>query len=219
MGLGCLGEDAEEMELKEEMVSCMAALYRRGMMTGVGGNISRRLPEAGEVWITPSGLYKPSLKPEDLVKIDLEGRLIEGIFKPSMEWPIHVAIYKHRADINCVLHCHPPMATGLTLAGVRVRPITLEAALMIARAPVVPFIYPGTRELGEAVAEAAMGSRVTLLQNHGAVTIGYDLHEALTAMEILEECATMTFVSKTLGKQPVEITERDIELIKKLYKI
>jgi len=214
-----LGEVTEEAELKQSMIDCMMKLYDRGMMTGVGGNISVRLPGAEEVWITPSGLYKPSLRVDDLLKIDLDGRLIEGIFKPSMEWPFHVAIYRRRTDVNCVLHCHPPVATGLTLAGVRIKPITLEAALMIARAPVVPFIYPGTRELGEAVAEAALGSRVVLLQNHGAVTVGYDLHEALTAMEILEEAATMTLVARSVGAEPVEIGEREIELIKKLYKL
>lgn len=214
-----MGEVTEEAELKQSMIDCMMKLYDRGMMTGVGGNISVRLPGAEEVWITPSGLYKPSLRVDDLLKIDLDGRLIEGIFKPSMEWPFHVAIYRRRTDVNCVLHCHPPVATGLTLAGVRIKPITLEAALMIARAPVVPFIYPGTRELGEAVAEAALGSRVVLLQNHGAVTVGYDLHEALTAMEILEEAATMTLVARSVGAEPVEIGEREIELIKKLYKL
>lgn len=214
-----MGEVTEDAELKQSMIECMIKLYDRGMMTGVGGNISARLPGTDEVWITPSGLYKPSLKNEDLLKVDLEGRLLEGIFKPSMEWPFHVAIYRRRMDVNCVLHCHPPVATGLTLANVRIRPITLEAALMVAKAPVVPFIYPGTRELGEAVAEAAMGSRVVLLQNHGAVTIGYDLREALTAMEILEEAAAMTLVSRTVGTEPAEIGEKDIELIKKLYKI
>jgi len=214
-----LGEVTEERELKQSMIDCMIKLYDRGMMTGVGGNISARLPGAEEVWISPSGLYKPSLGTEDLLKIDFEGRLIEGIFKASMEWPFHVAIYKRRTDVNCVLHCHPPVATGLTLANVRIKPITLEAALMIAKAPVVPFIYPGTKELGDAVAQAALGSRVILLQNHGAVTVGYDLHEALTAMEILEEAATMTLVSRTVGAEPAEIGEKDIELIKKLYKI
>ncbi|MEM2905347.1 MAG: class II aldolase/adducin family protein [Candidatus Bathyarchaeia archaeon] len=109
--------------------------------------------------------------------------------------------------MNCVLHCHPPVATGLTLANVRIKPITLEAALTVARAPVAPLIYPGTKELGEAVAEAAIGSRVVLLQNHGAVTVGYDLQEALTAMENLEEAAMMTLVSRTVGMKPAEIDE------------
>lgn len=211
--------EVEEEELKEEVIKCMISLHQRGLMTGIGGNASARLPGSEEIWITPSGLYKPRLRPEDLVKIDLDGNTLEGVFKPSMEWPFHVAIYRRRLDVNAVLHTHAPFATGLTLANVRIRPITLEASLMLAKAPIIPFIYPGTKELGEAVGEASLGSRVILLQNHGPVTLGYDLHEALTAMEILEECAMMTFVAKAMGVEPIEIGEKDIELIKKLYKI
>ncbi|MBS7610837.1 class II aldolase/adducin family protein [Candidatus Bathyarchaeota archaeon] len=209
----------DEENVKRELIEVMKIMHDKGLMTGIGGNVSYRMPETNEVWITPSGLYKPKLNTEDLVKIDLEGNLLEGVYKPSMEWPIHTSIYKRRVDVNCVLHCHPPYATGLILAGVEFRPITLEAALMIARALTVPFIYPGTKELGEAVAEAAMGSRVILLQNHGAVTLGYDIYEAVTAMEILEECAKMTFVAKCMGVKPTEISERDIELLRKLYKL
>lgn len=208
-----------EEDVKQELIEVMKIMHDKGLMTGIGGNVSYRMSETDEVWITPSGLYKPKLNAEDLVKIDLDGNLMEGVYKPSMEWPIHVSIYKRRVDVNCVLHCHPPYATGLILAGVEFRPITLEAALMIARAPIVPFIYPGTKELGEAVAEAALGSRAILLQNHGAVTLGYDIYEAVTAMEILEECAKMTFVAKCIGVKPAEISERDIELLRKLYKL
>lgn len=208
-----------EEEVKRELIEVMRIMYTKGLMTGIGGNVSYRMPETNEVWITPSGLYKPKLNSEDLVKIDLKGNLLDGVYKPSMEWPIHVSIYNRRVDVNCVLHCHPPYATGLVLAGVRFKPITVEAALMIARAPVVPFIYPGTRELGEAVAEAAMGARVVLLQNHGAISLGYDIYEAVTAMEILEECAKMTFVARCMGVEPMEIPEKDIELLKRLYRI
>jgi L-fuculose-phosphate aldolase len=187
-------------------------------MTGVGGNASARKMNSEEVWITPSGLYKPELKPSDLVKIDLEGKTLEGIFKPSMEWYFHTAIYRRRADVNAVLHTHSPFTTGLALADVKIRPITLEAATMLAKVPILPFAYPGTEDLGKQVGEAIMGSRAVVLQNHGVVAVGFDLIEALSTVEILEEVSIMTFVASQFGNAR-EIPPDQIELIKKLYRI
>jgi len=196
----------------------MKSLHQRGLMTGIGGNASARHMNSEEVWITPSGLYKPELKPSDLVKIDLEGKTLEGIFKPSMEWYFHTAIYRRRADVNAVLHTHSPFTTGLALADVKIRPITLEAATMLAKVPILPFAYPGTEDLGKQVGEAIMGSRAVVLQNHGVVAVGFDLIEALSTVEILEEVSIMTFVASQFGN-PREIPPDQIELIKKLYRI
>lgn len=210
--------ETSEKELKKEIIQFMVSLHQRGLMTGIGGNASVRIPETNEIWITPSGLYKPSLKIEDLVKIDVDGNVIDGLFKPSTEWYIHTAIYKKRADVNAVVHTHSPIATGLALADVTIKPITVEAALMLARVPIVPFFYPGTNELGEAVGEHIMGNRILLLQNHGVVGVGYDLIEAVSAVELLEECAMMMWVASHFG-EPSVLPAHDIELIKKLYKI
>lgn len=208
----------EEQELKTEMIKYLISLVERGFVTGIGGNISARLPESNEVWITPSGLYKPRLKLEDLVKIDLDGKTLEGMFKPTMEWRFHTAIYKKRSDVNAIVHTHNPVATGLALAGVRIKPITVEAALILARVPIIPFAYPGTKELGDLVGESIMGNRLVILQNHGVIGVGYDLTEAVSAVEILEECAIMMLVASHFG-EPAELPSYDIELIKKLYKI
>ncbi|MEM3381378.1 MAG: class II aldolase/adducin family protein, partial [Candidatus Bathyarchaeia archaeon] len=131
--------ETEESTLKRQIVRSMKILHRRGLMTGVGGNASARVEGSDEIWITPSGVYKPELKPSDLVKIDLDGRVVEGILKPSMEWHFHTAIYRRRADINAVLHTHSPFTTGLALADLKLRPITLEAATILADVPILPF--------------------------------------------------------------------------------
>lgn len=187
-------------------------------MTGVGGNASARVEGSDEIWITPSGVYKPELKPSDLVKIDLDGRVVEGILKPSMEWHFHTAIYRRRADINAVLHTHSPFTTGLALADLKLRPITLEAATILADVPILPFRYPGTEELGRQVGEAILGRRALILQNHGVVAVGFDMIEALSTIEILEEVSIMTFIASQYGIIQ-EIPPDQIELIKKLYRI
>jgi L-ribulose-5-phosphate 4-epimerase len=208
----------DEATIREDLVRCMKALLDRGLITGIGGNASVRLEGTDEILITPSALYKGELKPEDIVKIDLEGNVKEGLFKPSIEWHFHTAVYKRRVDINAVIHTHSPMTTGLALAGKKIEPVTLESAVMLSDVPILEFRYPGTKELGEQVAENILGHRAVILQNHGVIAVGYDLIEALTTIEVLEEISTMTFVASHFGGAKL-IPPDQIELIKKLYKI
>jgi L-fuculose-phosphate aldolase len=208
----------EEPRIREDLVRCMKTLLDRGLITGIGGNASVRLEGDGDVLITPSALYKGELRPEDIVKIDLEGNVKEGLYKPSIEWHFHTAIYKKRLDINAVVHTHSPMTTGLALAGKKIEPVTLESAVMLSDVPILEFRYPGTKELGDQVAESIMGHRAMILQNHGVIAVGFDLIEALTTIEVLEEISTMTFVASHFGGAKL-IPSDQIELIKKLYRI
>ncbi len=209
---------SEETALKEQLIKCMVSLHARGLMTGIGGNASVRIEGTEEVLITPSGLYKPDLKPDDIVKIDLDGNTLEGVFKPSIEWYFHTAIYRKRMDVNAVLHTHSPYTTGLALAGKKIEPVTYEAAVMLADVPILEFRYPGTKELGDLVGNAMMGHRAAILQNHGVITVGYDLIEAITTIEVLEEISKMTYIASHFGGARL-IPPDQIELIKKLYKI
>ncbi|MGA2572725.1 MAG: class II aldolase/adducin family protein [Candidatus Methanomethylicaceae archaeon] len=208
----------DESEIREQLVKCMKTLHGRGLITGIGGNASIRMEGTNEVLITPSALYKGELKPDDIVKIDLEGNVLDGVFKPSIEWHFHAAIYNRRLDVNAVIHTHSPMTTGLALAGKKIEPITLESAVMLADVPILEFRYPGTKELGEIVANNIMGHRAVIMQNHGVIAVGYDLIEALTTIEVLEEISTMTFVASHFGGAKL-IPADQIEMIKKLYKI
>lgn len=208
----------DESRIREDLVRCMKTLLDRGLITGIGGNASVRVEGGDEVLITPSALYKGELKPEDIVKIDMDGNVKEGLFKPSIEWHFHTAIYKRRLDVNAVIHTHSPMTTGLALAGKKIEPVTLESAVMLSDVPILEFRYPGTKELGEQVADNILGHRAVILQNHGVIAVGYDLIEALTTIEVLEEISTMTFVASHFGGAKL-IPPDQIELIKKLYKI
>lgn len=208
----------DEPRIKEDLVRCMKTLLGRGLITGIGGNASVRLEGSDEALITPSALYKGELKPEDIVKIDLDGNVKEGLFKPSIEWHFHTAIYKKRLDVNAIIHTHSPMTTGLALAGKKIEPITLESAVMLSDVPILEFRYPGTKELGDIVAENIMGHRAVILMNHGVIAVGFDLIEALTTIEVLEEVSTMTFVASHFGGARL-IPSDQIELIKRLYKI
>jgi len=207
-----------EEEIKEEICRVMATLYRRGLISATGGNVSARIPGASEFWITPSGLFKGELSVEDLVKVDLDGNVVEGIEKPSVETPMHRAIYEKRLDVNAIVHAHNPITTGLALAGISIQPITIEAVATLRKVPIVPFAYPGTEDLAKIVAENIVGVRALILQNHGVVGVGFNLVEAEAIVETLEEVAMTQWVAYHFGKPPL-IPERDIELMKRLYGI
>ncbi|MCD6357036.1 MAG: class II aldolase/adducin family protein [Thermoproteales archaeon] len=198
----------------------MRNLFNRGLISALGGNVSARIPGSEEFWITPSGIFKGELTAEDLVKLDLEGNILEGFLRPSIEWPFHAAIYKVRPDVNAVVHAHNPFTLGLTLAGMGLKPITVEAVMVLRKVEVVPFAFPGTEELANLVKEKAMaGARAIVLQNHGIVAMGANLYEAEAIAETLEEVAIAQFVAMALGKEPPIIPEREVELYYKLYGI
>ena len=207
-----------EEDLKKEIIRVMRALYERGLVSALGGNVSARLPGASEFWITPSGVFKGALTEDDLVKVDLDGNVVEGFLRPSTETPFHAAIYKVRPDVNAVVHAHNPITLGLALAGVNIKPISVEAVMTLRKVEVVPFAFPGTDQLAKLVAEAALkGARAIILMNHGVIGMGANLLEAEAVVETLEEVATAQFVAMALGKEPPTIPERDVELYMKLY--
>jgi len=92
-------------------------------------------------------VFKGNVNVDDLVKVDLDGNVIEGVLRPSTETPFHAAIYRVRPDVNAVIHAHNPVTLGLALAGVNLKPISVEAVMTLRRVEVVPFAFPGTDQL------------------------------------------------------------------------
>lgn len=206
-----------EEELKEEICKTMRRLFNRGLISALGGNISARLPNANEFWITPSGVFKGELEPEDLVKVSLEGNVIEGFLRPSVETPFHAAIYRRRADVSAVIHSHNPITTGLALAGIEIKPVTIEAAAVLRRVKVVPWAFPGTERLARLIGEHIEGARALVLMNHGVIGVGSNLLEAEAIVETLEEVATAQFIASLFRRDIPLIPEEDMELIRRLY--
>lgn len=191
--------------LKVEICQAVRQLFERGLIFPHGGNVSARLPGSSEYWIT-SNVYKGKIRPEDLVLMSLEGEVLEvrkGL-RPSIEYPMHQAIYQRRSDVNAVVHSHNPAVTGLTIAGVDLQPITVEAAVVLRGVRRVPFALPGSRELAEKAAEQAEGNvKALILQGHGVVGLGRNLTEAVAIVETLEGLAlTQFFTLLSAGRIP-----------------
>lgn len=173
-----------EQESREALVETCARLYDRNLTVSAGGNMSMRLDD-GNILITPSGRNKGLLRPEDLVKVGLDGAVISG-GKPSIETRFHLALYRLRPDTMAIIHCHPLNCIALTIRENELRcNLTPEGALLLGRVPIVPYVTPGTDELVEAVKKECM-SDVMLMSRHGALTQGRCLEEAYDRMEELE---------------------------------
>ena len=191
-------EWSAEVELRRQIAEIGRRLYPLGFVPATDGNISARLDE-NTVLITPSGVAKGALTPEDMTKIDLEGRLISGK-KPSSEYLLHLCFYKTRPDVMAVIHAHPPLATGLASAGLALdRPLTSEIVITLGKVPLAEYATPGTAEVTDSIAGLVGEHNAIMLANHGVVTCGRDLETAFQRMETVEQAAKITLVAEHLG--------------------
>ncbi len=179
---------------------CCKRLADLGLSAGQDGNIAVRVGE-DRALVTPRGMLKADLSPDDIVEIDLTGRRIRGSRMPSSELDMHLRILRARPDVHAVVHAHPPVATGFSVAGEAFDTCVLpELIYQVGWVPVVPYGTPGTPELGDRIEPFLEGHDALLLANHGAVTMGSSLDEAQIRMESLEHSAKIILTARLLGR-------------------
>ena len=185
--------------LKRDIVEAGRRVYERNFVASNDGNISARI-DSRKIVITPSGVSKGFLKPEDLLVVDMGGNVLEGRGKPSSELPMHLRMFQDRPDINGVVHAHPPKATGFAVAGIPLTQCVLpEVIVGLGGIPLAEYGTPGTNEFYEPVLKYLKDYDAFLLANHGALAIGKDVMSAYYKMETLEHFAHIAFVALQLG--------------------
>jgi L-fuculose-phosphate aldolase len=204
--------DSQERSLRLEIIKVCRKLESKGLIAASDGNVSCR---AGEecILITPSGVSKGDLEPEEVAKTSMRGELLEGPIRPSSEIRMHLHVYRKRPDVFAVVHAHPTVATASTLVGFPLNSKILpEVWLMLGKVPVAPYATPSTDEVPQSIDPYVLGSRAILLRRHGALTFGGSLVEACIRMEKLEHFAKILFYASMLEdrKAPVALMESDI---------
>ncbi len=190
----------EPDHIRNELVRTMSHIYRNGLTTTSGGNMSV-VDSLGNIWITPSGTDKGSLKPEEVVCVAPDCNY-EGTFRPSMEYPLHRAIFNARPDIRALIHAHPPMLTAFSIVHRTPETSLLNGWREICKtAGFAAYGTPGSNEMGEIVAaEFLKGHDSVIMENHAAVAGGKDLAEALARLEALEYCARTLHAAAVIGE-------------------
>jgi L-fuculose-phosphate aldolase len=182
-----------------EIVAVCRRLYERGLIAGPDGNVSVRVAP-DRILVTPSGISKVDLEEGNLVELSLDGTKLSGEGAPSSEVAMHLRAYRVRPDVAAVVHAHPPVATGFSVAGETITDGVLpEIILQVGTVPLVPYATPGTEAVPDAMAPFLPNHDAFLLANHGATTLGRTLGEAHQRMESLEHAAKILLTARRLG--------------------
>jgi L-ribulose-5-phosphate 4-epimerase len=203
--------------LRETVWRLHLELPRNNLVTWTSGNVSARDPETGYVVIKPSGVGYEELRPENMVVVDLSGQVVAGDLKPSSDTATHLYIYRHRSDVNGVVHTHSPYATAFAAVGKPI-PAVLTAICdeFGGPIPVGEFALIGGEEIGREVVRAIGDSPAILMQNHGVFTVGPSAEAAVKAAVMVEDVARTVWLAMHIG-EPLPIPDEAIAKLRKRY--
>src|SRR5512133_477395 len=198
------------MHPRDQITLIIDRIYRRGMTTTTGGNISV-IDDNGDIWITPSAVDKGTLKASDIMCIKRDGT-ITGRHKPSSEYPFHQAIYSIRPTIGAIIPAHPPALVSFSIVHqIPDTNIISQARYICGPIGYAAYELPGSMMLGEKIAaEFNKGYKAIIMENHGTVVGGSDLMDAFQRFETLEFCARTILFGKTIG-EPRYLSNEQIE--------
>jgi L-ribulose-5-phosphate 4-epimerase len=203
--------------LKEELALLHLELPRYNLVVWTGGNISARDHESGLVVIKASGIRYEDMGPEHMVVMNMDGKVVEGSFKPSSDVFSHLYVYKHRPDVFGVVHTHSRYATAFAAVGKSI-PCVLTAMGDEFGGPIpcAGFALIGDEAIGKLVVESIGSSPAVLLKKHGVFTIGKDARAAVKAAIMTEDTAATVWLAMQIGT-PEEIADEDVKKLHDRY--
>jgi L-fuculose-phosphate aldolase len=203
-------------EERREVARFMSRLYRHGLTTTSGGNISLRVSEE-RIVITPSATDKGEMHWSEVGIMSLAGENLTPDLKPSIESEMHLSIFRKR-DVKAIVHAHPVFATSFTAMKRKINTtLTAEACAILGDPVFVSYALMGTRELAEIVSDNISASDILLLENHGILSVGSNLLQAFDRIEVLENAAKMTVITSIMGNSK-SLSSSRIDEIKKFFR-
>jgi L-fuculose-phosphate aldolase len=201
-------------EERKEVAMFMRRLYRQGLTTTSGGNISLKISD-DIILITPSATDKGRMRWKEVGVMTIIGENLTPELKPSIECEMHLSIYKKKKNVSAIVHAHPLFASAYTAMKCKIDTnLTAEARAICGDPCFVPYALMGTKELASIASENIASSDILLLENHGVLTTGSSLLQAFDKLEVLENAAKMTMIVEIMGKKKPLSKTRIIELDK-----
>jgi len=202
---------------RKEVARFMRRLYIHGLTTTSGGNISLRISD-DVIVITPSATDKGRMRWREVGLMNILGENLTPELRPSIEFEMHLSVYKRNKDIKAIVHAHPVCASAFTAMKSRISTIlTAEARAILGDPVLVPYALMGTKDLASVVAGHAVNSDILLLENHGILTTGSTLLQAFDKIEVLENAAKMTLITELTGKKS-PLTRERVHQIDKFFR-
>jgi len=207
---------ASHTEIRTELLAAAKWLCDHGFFggrLGSGGNVSARIAGRNQMVVTPSGIAYRRMNAADICVLDLDLTPLAGSRKPSIEAAMHAGIYRHRTDAGAVVHTHSVYASVLTLLARPIPALFDEAVLEIGpRVELIEYAPSGSRPLVDRVsARLQNGCCCYLIQNHGAVSLGANLDEAMRNAELLEKLAKVYLLALSTGEPISRLPESAIQ--------
>jgi len=203
--------------LRQEVCEGNLMLPRAGLVTWTSGNVSARDTETNYVLIKPSGVSYEDLTPESMVVVDLEGQIIEGDLRPSVDTATHLYVYRHRQDVHSVVHTHSTFATAFAALG---QPIPVYLTAMADEfggpIPVGAYARIGTEEIGQELVRSIGDSPAILMKSHGVFTVGPSVKAAVKAAVMVEDVARTVYYALQMGHLD-EIPSEEVERAHRRY--
>lgn len=203
-------------ELREEVLEMNLELPRNRLVVWSGGNVSGRDPETGLIVIKPSGVPFDRLKAESMVVVDIDGEIVEGDLRPSVDLGIHLHLYRARADVRGVTHTHSPYATSFAVVNEDIpAALTPITHLIGSGVPCTRYATPGAEDTASAILESVGDTGLAALVNrHGVFTMGRSASESVKIALHVEEAA-MTI---RLAQQSRPVTPMDDDEIERCFR-
>ena len=197
---------------RKEVARFMRRLYRQGLTTTSGGNISLKISD-DIIVITPSATDKGRMRWKEVGIMTLIGENLTPELKPSIEHEMHLLIYRKKKEISAIVHAHPLFASAFTAMKCTISTdLTAEAKAICGDPCFVPYALMGTSELASIASESILKSDILLLENHGILTTGSSILQAFDKLEVLENAAKMTMIVELRGKKKPQSRTRILEL-------
>ena len=203
-------------QLREIVWKCNLELPKNDLVKLTSGNVSGRDPESGLVVIKPSGVTWEDLTPQNMVVVDLDGRVVEGDLNPSTDTDTHLYVYQHRPDVFGIVHTHSPYASSFAALGEPIPACLTTCGMFGGEVPIGGYAPIGGEDIGQEIIDKIGRSLAIIMQNHGVFTIGASAQQATKVAVEVEDVAKITHLAMLRG-QPILLTDEQIEYMVDLY--